>query len=349
MRAHVLITDKDTFPVVRDNGFWGVGTKNIPQNYDEVIQESLKYPNKKPYLRMIADILNTRVGDIAFLYERGVGFHGVYKVKSEPFFDTRTIGCVDGKWPLRIEIECLSYFPTPVPEDLLFSSKDYESKCWGWFYRKVQGPRGMNTVNPETAEVLVELLVELNGNAVDKPDTMKTYPVKKSERRKIELRLSKLSRNGRVVLEDVLRAWLVSHIDDKSCESVREVFGPAEDIEWFANNVPYYITRKHMDILVYHKNASYTGYPFRYKFTVMELKRGEATDKDVSQLINYSKWVAGRLAGGRIESVQPTLIAFDFRKSAKIKAANSDFSNRGVRLFAYKIAGDDIKFEEIKP
>jgi len=43
----------------------------------------------------------------------------------------------------------------------------------------------------------------------------------------------------------------------------------------------------------------------RYKFSVVELKRDIANDMDVSQVIEYSKWVAGRLAGSEIETVQP--------------------------------------------
>ena len=93
MRAHVFITNEKTFPVVRDNSFWGVGVEGIPNTLDEVIKENLKN-DKKPYFGMIGDILGTRLGDIVFLYERQVGFHGIYRVVSEPFFDPTPISCV---------------------------------------------------------------------------------------------------------------------------------------------------------------------------------------------------------------------------------------------------------------
>ena len=48
MKAHVFITNKDTFPVVRDNGFWGVGIGGIPDTFEKVIKENLKN-GKKPY------------------------------------------------------------------------------------------------------------------------------------------------------------------------------------------------------------------------------------------------------------------------------------------------------------
>ncbi len=72
MRAHVFITNKDTFPVVRDNSFWGVGIRGIPDSFDKVIKENLK-SGKKLYIGSIADMLTLRVGNIVFLYECNEG------------------------------------------------------------------------------------------------------------------------------------------------------------------------------------------------------------------------------------------------------------------------------------
>jgi hypothetical protein len=342
MKAHVFITNKDTFPIVRDNSFWGVGIRGVPNTLEKTIKENLEN-GRKPYFGMIGDILGTRIGDIVFLYERQVGFHGIYKITSEPFFDPAPIGCVDETWPIRVKIECLNYFPQPVPEDYLFSTKEYESKFWGWFYRKIQGPRGINTINPEATEALIELLVKINGNAINKPHWIKPYP----SRNATEIILP-LDRDGKVYLEDILRGWLIANIDNVKRKDLREVFGPAEDIEWFANNIPYHVTRKNIDILCYHKNIKYTGFPLRYKFSVVELKRDTADDKDVTQVVEYSKWVAGRLAGSEIETVHPILIAFNFNDKAKLKAQNSDFSGRGIIFVKYEVKDKGIKFTRVE-
>jgi len=278
MRAHIFITNKDTFPAVRDNNFCGVGI-GIPNTFNEVVEENIRN-SRKPYFGMIGDILGTRIGDTVFLYERKVGFNGIYKITSKPFFDPTPISCVGETWPIRIEIECLNYFPEPVPEDYLFSTKEYESKFWGWFYRKIQGPRGVNTINPEAAELLIELLVKINGNAINKPNHISVYPSQSKE----EITLP-LIQNERVRLEDILRAWLIANIDDVNRQNIREIFGPTEDLEWFTNNVLYHVTRKNTDILCYHKNNEYTGFPLRYKFSVVELKKDIADEKDVSQVI----------------------------------------------------------------
>jgi len=316
--------------------------KGIPDDLNTVIEENLKN-SKKPYFKMIADILGTRTGDVVFYYEKQVGFHGVYRVISEPFFDTTPVNSIDKTWPLRLEIECIKYFPLPVPEGYLFSSRDYETRFWGWFYRKIQGARGINTINPEAAEALIELLVKINGNAQEKPKRIGTYP--SAEKREIVFPLS--SGGKKVYLEDILRAWLIRNIDNPKIEGVRENYGPTEDLEWFANNVPYHVTRKSIDILTYHKNTRYTGYPLRYLFSVTELKRDIAKDKDVSQLIEYAKWVNGRLAGSEIETVQPILIAYDFKKSAISKARNCEFSDRGILLAKYVVINNEIKLARL--
>ncbi len=341
MGAHVFITDKGTHRTVVENGFWGIKLpdkwKFKPNCYQDLIEYQKKY-SRKPVIGMIADLLGTRVGDAVFLYEREVGFHGIYKVKSDPFFDITAFGEIDAQFPVRVEIECVNYFKKPVPEDMLFSTKEYESRFWGWFYRKIQGARGTNTINPEAAKTLIELLVKLNGNAVSKPENLNQYsPLNKT---KIFLPI----KNGSAVdIEDILRAWIIQNLGRN--KKLEKIFGPDADIEWFANNVPYHVTRKNIDILVYHKNMRYTDFPLRYQFSVVELKRDKATPKDISQLINYSKWVAGRLANSEIETIQPILIAYRFNKEVIKKAKMSEFSKRGILLYKYRVENSTIKID----
>jgi hypothetical protein len=344
MRGHVLITDKETHNTVVENGFWAIKIPNKwgykPKTYKDLLRYQKENP-KKPVIGMIADILGTRLGDTVFLYERQVGFHGIYKVRSAPFFDISSFGKIGAQFPIRIEIECVNFFQKPVSEDLLFSTKEYESKFWGWFYRKIQGARGANTINPEATQALIELLVKLNGNEISKPKNLEPY--KSSNKTKIYL---PMKNNSPVDIEDILRAWIIQCLG-KSKE-LEKIFGLNKDLEWFANNVPYHVTRKNIDILVYHKNMRYTGFPLRFQFSVVELKKDEAKPKDVSQVINYSKWVAGRLANSEIETIQPILIAYKFNKETIKKAKLSEFSNREILLYEYGIENNSVKFKMVK-
>jgi len=334
MKAHVLITNPETFPVCRDRLFWGIGVSGCPTNLDDWLSPQ---NSRKPYLKMLVDMMGVSFGDIIFLYERQVGFHGVYKVASPLFFDianvTNTDDLVVGhQWPLRIRIESLYYFPKPVPEDLLFSTPRYERVFWIWAYRKSQGPRGCNTITPEAAEALTELLVKINGDAVDYSKFDPYIPVEQKEV-KFPLRTNGQS----LALEDFLRGYILGCLGNNT---LSKILGPSEDIEWYANNVPYHITQKNIDILVFHKNFKYTTVPLRYKYSVIELKKDKARLKDISQLVRYSQWASGRLAGGEPEMIQPVLIANDFSQDAINKAKNEDFNTRGINLIRYKVMED---------
>ena len=344
MNAHVLITDRRTHQTVVRNGFWAIKLpdkwKYKPRTYQDLLSFQ-KENRKKPVIGMVADILGTRIGDTVFLYERQVGFHGIYKIISSPFFGIETYEKIDAQFPIRVEIECLNYFRKPVSEDLIFSTKEYESRFWGWFYRKIQGARGINTINPEAAKALIELLVKINGNEISKPKTLKQY--RSSNKTPIFL---PMKNDCPVDMEDILRAWIIQNLGkDKKLE---KIFGPNNDLEWFANNVPYHVTRKNIDILAYHKNMKYTGFPLRYQFSVVELKKDETKPEDVSQVINYSKWAAGRLANSEIETIQPVLIAYRFNDETVRKARLSEFSNRGILLYKYNVANKSIIFENVE-
>jgi len=342
MKAHILITNKETYPVCRDRLFWGIGTPDCPSVFEEWINPA---NSRKPYLKMLVDMLGISVGDLIFLYERQVGFHGIYKVTSNLFFDSTNVinednFSVGSQWPLRIRLECVYYFPKPVPEDLLFSTPHYERVFWVWAYRKSQGARGCNTITPEAAEALTELLVKVNGSDI-KYDRFNAYVP--SEFNKVDLAL--WNDGERVVLEDLLRGYILNHLADGG--EFEDIFGPKEDIEWYANNVPYHITQKNIDILIFHKNYRYTTVPLRYKYSVVELKKDRVLPKDISQLIRYSQWASGRLANGEVEMIQPVLIGHDFSINTIKKAKAADFNDRGILLCKYRIQDETIKFERV--
>lgn len=347
MKAHILITNKETFPICRDRLIWGIGVENIPQNFKDFVD--IKH-SRKPYLKMLVDVFGVRKNDLIFLYERQVGFHGVYKVDSDLFWDIANIddisneNIISGQWPLRFRLKSVNYFPKPVPEDLLFSTPKYENIFWIWAYRKIQGARGCNTITNEAAQALIELLVKVN--TIDKKyENFNPYhPQDKTEQIYLPLNLE----TKRVDLEDILRGYLISVLDKKSDGGLYEIFGPTDDIEWYANNVPYHITQKNIDILCFHKNFKYTGMPLRYKYSIIELKKDISKSQDITQLIRYSQWAASRLANGELEMIQPILIASGFQKDAIKKAKESDFNQRGIKLFSYKvISNTELKFKEV--
>lgn len=320
MSAHLFIVDHRTFPVHRDYQFCGV----------------VNHQNWGVY----ADIKRTRVGDTVFFYEEGKGFHGIYEISGAPFFDTSRIEAVGDDLPIRVPIKCKFYFPKPVPEDFLFNTPGKQRIFWTIYYRKLKGARSCTPVTPESEEELIKLLIQVNGSPTP-PPSFKAYP-KGFQPKPLKLKLQ--GANNRVPREDILMAWFMENID-ASTSDLRAILGPSEHIEWFGNWLTHDIAMKAIDILVYHKFALSDKPAIRYKFSVLELKRDQATIQDVIQVLKYAKWVSLWLANNEPELVQPIVVANAFRREAIERAKQTDFNQKGVMLVKYEVIEDDISLK----
>lgn len=375
MRSHIFNVDKITFPVHRDREFCGTGKIGFSlNNYQQVLNQQRKFSD------LIADLKGTRIGDLVFFYERQRGFHGVYRVISQPFFDPQEIFGV-GKFShhkvgadvsFRLLVKCVDYFPDPVPEDLIFSTPTYERVFWIPFYRKIQGPRGCVTIDPEATRTLLELLIKINGP----PQEKNFYPfyqasdfdiVKKSfASASIEIGDNLIGNSIQISqlhmlnfpftpkqpapLEAHLRGWLTGYLDDPLQTDLRRIFGPTSHIEWFANNVPFHVSQRHIDLLIYHKTpiGELLDPPFRYRYSVVELKKDQSKPEDVDQLMGYVKWVANRLAEGEVDIVRPYIIAQDFHPETIERAKLFKFNRSGIQLIRYEVTGENqISFHEV--
>jgi hypothetical protein len=375
MRAHIFNVDKDTFPVHRDCGFCGTGKRGEPlNNYQQTLDEARKFSG------IIVDLKGTRPGDLVFFYESRRGFHGVYQIISLPFFDSQTIfgvgefkhHKVEADVPFRLLIECVDYFPEPVPEDLIFSTPDYERIFWIPFYRKIQGPRGCVTIDPEATRTLLELLIKINGppqkkefqpfyygsdfGGVQIPFAANSIGIGENEHGHL-MQLPQLQTldfpltpGQPVPLEDYLRGWLVTYLDEPLQVDLRRIFGPISHLEWYANNVPFHVSQRHIDLLIYHRTppGELIDPPLRYRYSVVELKRGRAKPEDVDQLMGYVKWVANRLADGEVDIVRPYIIAQDFQTGTIERANTVRFNRSGIQLVGYEVTGENqIAFREV--
>jgi len=221
---------------------------------------------------------------------------------------------------------------------MLFATPERQAIFWVWFYRKIQGARGCIPMDPEAARALAGLLVRVNGQAVA-PPKVERYP----ERTQAQLRLP-LGDGPTAPYEDLLRGWLIAYIDDPQRSDVHAVFGPPQNLEWFANNVPYHVAGRNIDVLTYHSTDKYFGMSVRYRYSVVELKRDRSQASDIDQLVGYSKWVASRLANGETDLVHPVLIANKFHREAIAKAEYSDWD---IRLVEYEVKDGDITLHPI--
>jgi len=323
--AHVFVVNKWTFPVHRDRRFCGIINSEKPNIRDGIY----------------ADLLTLRKEDLAIFYKARIdetpedrGFYGIYRIKSDPFFDDSLIQGVgafashavigeetqekgltplpEGKkrpvLPNRILLEDdpVVYFERPIPDNIAYVDRADPEQLWTMLFRKVSGPgraRSITHLLPEEEKKVIRLLYKMNLTPTD-PPAMKAY--NGNTKNPIRLDLS-LARNGAFDYETTLKAWLAQNID-KNISVLREVIGPPEDIEFFSPEVLYGIGGEKVDFLVLHRKKWKDGTTFRYKVTVIEAKKDGLDEDTVFQVQRYSRWMSQLVPGSDVSIVQPVLI-----------------------------------------
>jgi hypothetical protein len=274
------------------------------------------------------------------------GFRGVFRVVSEPFFDPsdvdyggnlvrgkcpycgsphsekrkrgnrETVECPNCKHelkfsehilPNRVLIEPLEYYEKPVDDNTAYINHTDPGVLWTMLFRKIYGrgrERSVSPILPEECDKLLRLLRRVNNNRTADLDFRPYTP---NQRGQIVI---DLGRGPQVSYEDALIAWITRNIDKNP--PVLGNIVPAEELEFFGNQVMYGIGGEKVDFLCLHKKDDK-----RYKATVIEVKKGEVSLGAVEKIADYSYWVA-QLSTANLQypvgefEVQPVLIGFEF-------------------------------------
>jgi len=156
MTTHVFIVNEETFPIHLNYMFAGTGKKEGDEN-----------------IGMISDLSGCREGDNVIFYVEGIGFFGVFKVDSEPFWEETGDYLTQDTKKLtnRVLIRPLKVYPLGVPEwealdnlDNLPAGKDSPANnlIWSLIYRKLEGGRGCTPIFDYEYEQLINLIKKTN-------------------------------------------------------------------------------------------------------------------------------------------------------------------------------------------
>jgi hypothetical protein len=354
LTAHVFVVDERTFPVHRDRGFCGVVAPNKPDSR----------------LGVQLDLKALRKGDLVFFYKRRTeedpedrGFYGVYRISSAVFEDDRRIDGVGdfadhavlgaaaqktGRFrehpvlPYRVQIETVVHFPNPVPDNTAYVDRSDPDHLWSMLFRKVTGPgraRSINHLLPEEERKLLRLLYKVNLFPT-KPSPSTPYPVTPSAMRPIPLDLSLTEPNGAFHYENTLKAWLAENIDGRD-SVIRDVFGPTEDLEFFSPEVMYGIGGDKVDFLSLHRKKWPDQPDFRYRVTVVEMKKGPINEEAVYQVQRYSRWMAQLVPQSDVAVVQPVLIGHTAGDDVVRTAETSRYGRKPI-IIEYSATGGRV-------
>ena len=294
----------------------------------------------------VADLWNIRPKDYIFFYVTNQGFKGVYETASKPFFDDTRIGDVPRSRPLRILIQPIKLFDIAVPEEIVFSNSLYQRIFWVWYFNKMRGRgRGCNPIDPDARNKLIELLVRRNYGA-SPPSSRKPYPNDSPEKQELRSLFLRQGTSVNATTENSLRAAILKAIGDGDTR-IKPVVGDLQSIEWYANNVPYHVAGKNIDLLLYHKAEQFSpklNIAPRVQYSVVELKRDKAKLEDLHQLINYCEWAGAQLAEGELYMVKPVLVARGFSSELLEFIPKYRLGFKPVALVSYEFGDDGLTF-----
>ncbi len=354
--AHIFIVTPETYEVHRDFRFCAVGKLPKEEGGQAVarvpatMEEFETSPEQKKHHSLIADLWNVGIGDFVFFYVTNRGFTGVYRASSPPFFDATPVGDVIGpERPFRLLIEPVIVLDHPVPEEHLFRTPESQNAFWVWYFAKMRNrPRACHAIDPGGRDRLIELLLKQNYGQIQ-PQVVRRYPG--SPRYVIsDLRTAHEKEVGRCALEDTLRAEVLRGLRDGTAD-VSLIGGEPAELEWFANNVPYHVSGRNIDILMFHRARPFSpDLPIspRVQYSVVELKRDDAGKADLEQLLGYCEWVGSQLAAGEFHTVQPLLIANSFTKDTQSFARSVRTSFKPIKLVTYRVKLGQLQFSSIQ-
>ncbi len=248
--------------------------------------------------------------------------------------------------PNRVLIEPIKLFEEPIDDNTAYIDRNYINDdirenlpiLWTMLFRKTSGAgraRSITHILPEEYAKLKKIFEE-NCKVAEE---VNLEPYEPGEKKEIEIPLE-TDEKGELRIEAFLEAWLMSKIGKEEIKGLSEVIGDGRDIEYFGNNVLYGIGGEKVDILIIHNNGEE-----RIKASVIELKKGRLTKKDVDQIKDYTKWMSqlvfGDDSGESKLKIQPILIGLEATNSVIKRTRKLIGDTQKPILMEYEVKTDD--------
>ena len=328
MGYHIFLAKQDNFKICIEKGVYGGIHKSGTGKSEQMNSE------------VISGFMGIKPGDFVFFYVKNIGFYGLWKITTAPFYDETDIWeNPDQKYPYRVCFEpTVRRFDTPVALSDILDLRD-KGKIWtfdlGTFTKKSHHP-----ITTDEGKELIRLLLRNNPISLPPNKTPQVYhPLQKKP---LPLSLE-CNRNGHLKYEGYLNAWFMHSFAQRR---LKELIGDYKD---FLNYVPTSFN-KVMDIFLTHV-TTVDSIDILHKYTCIELKTGIVSESDLNQIVKYENWLIRKLADGDSEMVQSLLVGFDFEeKVLEYVQKRKMIEEKTVRLIKYRVnqARNDIELIEIK-
>lgn len=386
MTTHIFIVDSTTFKLHLEYLFAGTGAKDNKVDFNNRSNTSLHPTTENMLTGMIADASRIRRGDqIVFYLQQEFPKH-IYEGKFYGIFTAREdwsfLDNNDGRQYLKAELKKSLTFRTHIEPfkvyaegvtewealDEIKNMSSPNQMLWSLIYRKLKGNRGNTMITIYEAERLAQLIRNKNNRTqlsfqdkrlsfdattqkiicVDKPQ--RTYAGRRQEINILPRLIAKFNANKS--FESHLQAYIVRNLGKSINPSLDEAIAGGAAIEWLGNEVSCGVGMQRIDIM-----PSVVKNDERVLIAI-ELKAGEAEEKNIVQITRYIDWIEQYYVPNRQSDIQPVLIArkaanrqsYPYQRLVKsfnrFNQANSKRCAR-LRFVEFSLEMNDLFFEEV--
>lgn len=311
MSYHIFLVSQENFQICIDKGIYG----------------GVETDSEKLNSEVIACISAIKPGDFIFFYVKNIGIYGLWKVNTEPFYDTTPIWpSKEQLYPYRFCFEpIVRKFPRPVALSDILDLKD-KGKLWTFDLGSLT-KKNQYIITTEEGKEIIRLL--LRNNPIFIPTEEIKSPYKPKSYKNIPLSLECNSK-GKIKYEGFLNAWFMKAFANGK---LKNLIGDYKD---FLNYVPTSFNTV-TDLFLTHVTLI-GSIEILHKFTCIELKTDIVTEENLKQIIRYENWLVRKLADGDAEMVQSILVGFEFDDEVlKYRDKRKSIEEKTIRLLKYNV------------
>lgn len=319
------------------------------------------------------------------------GYYGVFKVVGKPFFSEDEI---KGIYPLenyyifgstenenysrfslningkvfkppilyvRIPIKPIEHYEDLenkfVDDNQAYIDKTDEGMLSTLLFKKIKRigeERSITPILPEEASKIARLIFKQKKKNFSLNIDRSNLITNNDPEKEVKLILS--SADGQNFdLEAMVESYILHRLNNNlPLNGLDNIIGDRNEIEFCGNQIQYGISGNKVDVLLLHKKELGGSTAYRYKATVIELKRDQIKKEDITQIIDYQKWVAQLTTFNNLKAIQPVLIGkktsirINQATKNKIKEALEKINELGVStplFFEYVLSGNGDNIE----
>ncbi len=323
MGVHIFTVSEENYQVCVEKGLVALPEAKESQQHDNIVDG------------LLSRLSGIKEDDYVLMYiiKPKCLLCGVWQVEGRPFYEEKPVW-QDRLYPFRCRIKWSKYnFRNALHLDNINDMRN-TGKIWTWALDRPSGSNSIFSISNSEFMVLLTEYMKINPFDTEKGKIMQPYPYHEYN---IVEKLHFHENNPKY--ESTIMALLYSEF---AKGSYTNIFGNYSDCLCY---VPTNLG-KEMDFLLMYDNPLFGGQTASYD--IIEVKRAEFGEKELSQLIGYESWFLQKKVSGDSNMVRTTAIAKSYDpKVIQYVAQRKHIENKPIKLLVYSYDNGNLKLSDI--